>query len=69
MWNSAVIECIQYTLTDGRRRDQLKLNLLRSPLNKHSDVFTQSNGDVSRCKLYIFSMTSRNVPKAAHSFC
>ena len=47
MWNSAVIECIQYTLTDGRRRDQLKLNLLRSPLNKHSDVFTQSNGDVS----------------------
>jgi len=48
MWNRA--------FTDGRC-DQLKLNLLGSPLNKNSDVFTQSNGDMSRCKLYIHSMT------------
>jgi len=41
----AFIECIQYTLTDGRRLDQLKLNLLGSPLNKNSDVMCQgANG-------------------------
>ena len=63
-------------LTDGRRLDQIKSNLLESPLKDWivqalwclSAIFlaTLGDGDVSRRKLYI-EYDTRNVPKVAHS--
>ena len=64
MWNRALTWiCTQHVLTDGRRLDQLKLNLLGSPLKDCPSILmsfrrinfltTLSDGDVSRWKLYI----------------
>ena len=74
MWNRALTECIQHVLTDGRRLDQLKLNLLGSPLKDCPSTL------MSFCKFSnytewwwcvkvktVHSMMSRNVPKVAHS--